>query len=89
MTRKFAAAFRLVFVWAVVGAAQTPPADPVLLGIKQEALRGSRVAEYLFQLTDAVGPRVVGSPALRKSEAWLADRLREYGLQLMLAAAFF
>jgi carboxypeptidase Q len=80
MTRKYGAAFLLIFVWAVVGAAQTAPADPVLLSIKQAATEGSRVAEYLFQLTDAVGPRVVGSPALRKSEVWLADRLGEYGL---------
>jgi hypothetical protein len=81
MNRRCAAVLLVVFGGATVGAAQTPLADPLLLSIKQAATKGSRVADDLFQLTDAVGPRVIGSPALRKSEAWLADRLREYGLQ--------
>jgi len=60
---------------------QTAPADPVLQRIKQEAAANSRIAEDLFQLTDAIGPRVVGSPAIRQAEALVARRLREYGLQ--------
>src|SRR5688572_14002412 len=64
-----------------VGSAQTAPPDPVLATIRREAVERSDVAENLFQLTDAIGPRVVGSPAIRQAETWLAQRLRQYGLQ--------
>ena len=81
MSRTFTIGFLLAFAWVAAGAAQTAQGDSVLRDIKQEATEGSGVAECLFQLTDAVGPRVIGSPALRKTETWLEDRLRDYGLQ--------
>lgn len=81
-------------VWAVVSAAtaaactattlmiaQAGPPDPILERIRREGAERSDLAENIFQLTDAVGPRVVGSPALRQAEAWLMQRLRDYGLE--------
>ncbi|HVG52774.1 MAG TPA: M20/M25/M40 family metallo-hydrolase [Vicinamibacterales bacterium] len=54
--------------------------DPVLDRISSAAKDTSQLADALFQLTDAAGPRVVGSPALRHAEEWLSARLRDYGL---------
>lgn len=41
----------------------------------------SRIREDLLQLTDASGPRNVGSPGLERARIWLEQRLREYGLE--------
>ncbi len=60
--------------------AGTTPADTTLTRIQQEARERSEVRDTLFRLTDAIGPRVVGSPAIRAAEAWLVERLRGYGL---------
>ena len=48
---------------------------------KPPASTDSVVAEDLFQLTDAVGPRTVGSPALQTARNWLQARLKEYGIK--------
>ena len=61
-------------------AAQRSAADPVVTRI-QEAASASALAETVFQLTDSIGPRVVGSPALLEAERRVAERLTDYGLQ--------
>lgn len=81
MTRICTMALLLVPAWLPANAEQAAASGSVLLDMKREAAERSGIAEYLFQLTDANGPRVIGSPSLRKAEAWLADRLHEYGLE--------
>ena len=49
--------------------------------ITNEVTDSAELTENLFQLTDAIGTRVVGSPAIRQAEAWVAERLRKYGLR--------
>jgi carboxypeptidase Q len=61
-------------------AAQRATADPVVTRI-QEAADAAELTETVFHLTDAIGPRVVGSPALLDAERRLAQRLRDYGLR--------
>ncbi len=70
----------LVCAWVAVAVAQSPEADPALQRIKT-AVDASRLSENLFQLTDAIGPRTIASPALRRAEVWASERLRTYGLQ--------
>lgn len=41
--------------------------------------QGSRVEADLRFLTDVVGPRLTGSPAMRRANEWAAQKLREYG----------
>src|SRR5262245_28546084 len=68
-------------ICASPGRSQTAPSDPVLERIRHEAIAGSRLDEDLFRLTDAIGPRVVGSPALGRAQDWVTQRLRDYGLR--------
>lgn len=75
------AAALAVCITTTVQSAQTATPDATLERIRREATERSDAAENLFQLTDAIGPRVVGSPAIRQAEAWLGQRLHEYGLQ--------
>ena len=76
----------LAACFATAGLAQTggaggSAAKASAARIAEEAIDSSELRENLFQLTDAIGPRVVGSPAIRQAEAWVAERLRTYGLR--------
>lgn len=44
-----------------------------------EGLVRSHVAADLEYLTDVIGPRLTGTPALRRANEWTAAKLREYG----------
>ncbi|MFL5515994.1 MAG: hypothetical protein ACJ8DJ_07550, partial [Gemmatimonadales bacterium] len=44
-----------------------------------QATDSSQVMETLQHLTDVIGPRLSGSPAMRKANDWVAERLRSYG----------
>ena len=49
-----------------------------------EALERSEVMENLRHLSDVVGPRLSGSPAMRRANEWTAERFRSYGLTASL-----
>ena len=65
-------------------AAQTPAATPtpdVIERIKDEGLNRSKVMETIEYLTDVIGPRLTGSPALKRANNWTKERLESWGLQ--------
>jgi hypothetical protein len=49
-----------------------------------EAVERSAVMENLRYLSDVIGPRLSGSPAMRRANQWTAERFREYGLTASL-----
>lgn len=62
--------------------AQLPPEKvdlAVLNRIKQEELSHSQIMETVGYLTDVIGPRLTGSPGLKKAQAYALNRLREFG----------
>ena len=56
------------------------PADPIAR-IKEEGEKRSQVMETLGTLTDIIGPRLTGSPALKRANEWTRDRMTEWGLE--------
>jgi hypothetical protein len=71
---------------AVLGASGPAPLEePVDLGsvtrIRDEAFHHSKVMETLAHLTDVIGPRLTGSPALREANEWTRRQLEGWGLQ--------
>lgn len=48
--------------------------------IRQEGLRNSKVMEIAAGITDRVGPRLTGSPNMKKANEWTRDKLTEFGL---------
>jgi carboxypeptidase Q len=54
-----------------------------------EALERSEVMENLRYLSDVIGPRLSGSPAMRRANEWTAERFRSYGLSAALEAFDF
>jgi carboxypeptidase Q len=49
-----------------------------------QAMDHSEVMANLQHLTDVIGPRLSGSPAMRKANDWTAERFRTYGLEAAL-----
>ena len=48
--------------------------------IREEGLNHSQVMKTAFYLTDVAGPRLSGSPGLKKAQNWAANELKSYGL---------
>ena len=79
----------LIFILASAISAQQPspspsptldPNDPVTR-IREEGLKRSRVMETLSYLTDVIGPRLTGSPNMKRANDWTRDQLTKWGLQ--------
>ena len=72
---------------AVPGAfAQTPaPESPAkaadaIARIRDEGLNHSEVMQTLSYLTEVIGPRLTGSPNLKRANEWTRDKLASWGL---------
>ena len=48
--------------------------------IREAALNHSQIMDTVTYLSDVVGPRLTGSPNLKRAEEYARDRLREWGL---------
>jgi carboxypeptidase Q len=57
------------------------PASEAVERIKDEGLNRSQVMQTLSHLTEVIGPRLTGSPAMRRANNWTRDKLTEWGLQ--------
>lgn len=49
--------------------------------IRDEGLHRSRVMDHLSYLTDVIGPRLTGSPAMRRANEWVLDAMRGFGME--------
>src|ERR1041385_974300 len=73
----------LISCWASnVPAQQTAldPNDPIAR-IRDEGLKRSQVMETLSYLSDVIGPRLTGSPNMKRANDWTRDQLTKWGLQ--------
>jgi carboxypeptidase Q len=62
-------------------AAEEPVDLAMVTRIREEAFEHSKVMETLAHLTDVLGPRLTGSPQLRKANEWTRWQLQAWGLQ--------
>jgi hypothetical protein len=85
-------AYLLVLLVAAPAAAQTAaqPAsraavDTAGAGVLiDQAMNHSEVMQNLEYLADMIGPRLTGSPAMKRANDWTAERFRAYGLSATL-----
>ncbi|WP_422928034.1 M20/M25/M40 family metallo-hydrolase [Singulisphaera sp. PoT] len=49
--------------------------------IKEEGLKHSQVMTTLSYLTDVIGPRLTGSPGMKRANEWTRGKLGEWGLE--------
>ena len=71
--------------------AQVPGADgavdeEAVAFFLEEGLQRSQVMEHLSWLCDVYGPRVTGSPNLRKAQRWAAEQFGGFGMAPRLEA---
>ena len=61
----------------------TPALDPndPIARIRDEGLKRSQVMETLSYLSDVIGPRLTGSPNMKRANEWTRDQLTKWGLQ--------
>lgn len=52
----------------------------VMARIREEGMTRSQLPQTLAYLTDVIGPRVTGSPGLRRANEWTKNKLTEWGL---------
>jgi carboxypeptidase Q len=55
--------------------------DGINARIRDEGLNRSRIPELAGYLTEAIGPRLTGSPGMRRANDWTAEQLRGWGLR--------
>src|SRR5260370_20149235 len=62
--------------------ASTAQPDLKIIGqLRDEGQYRSHVAETLVYLTEVIGPRLSGSPAMLRASKWTRDKLAELGLE--------
>src|SRR4051812_45979480 len=62
-------------------AESTKPATDPIERIKDEGLKRSQVMATLSYLTDVIGPRLTGSPELKRANEWTKEKLAGWGLE--------
>jgi carboxypeptidase Q len=88
MLRRSAIVFLLLYALllptlAVNAQQPSPPKDPndPIERIKDEGMNRSQVMQTLSYLSDVIGPRLTGSPNLKRANEWTRDKLAGWGLQ--------
>ena len=72
----------LLLLLVGVGAPTPDPVDlATITRIREEGFRNSKAMETLAQLTDVLGPRLTGSPQMKKSSEWTRAQLAAWGLE--------
>jgi hypothetical protein len=52
----------------------------VVRRIREEGLQRSQIPVLAHHLTDVIGPRLTGSPGMKRANEWTAEKFREWGL---------
>ena len=60
--------------------AEEPVDWPMITQIRQEGFIRSKVMDTLAQLCDVIGPRLTGSPQLKKANEWTREQLQSWGM---------
>ena len=76
----------VVAVLTIVPAASSQVAQEavdleVVQRIRQEGLENSHIDSLAWYLTEVIGPRLTGSPGMRRANEWTAEMLESWGLQ--------
>ncbi|MGO1243707.1 MAG: M20/M25/M40 family metallo-hydrolase [Sphingobacterium sp.] len=54
--------------------------DPIVEKIVKEATDNSQLEPLAFELLDVVGPRLVGTPQMRKANEWAVEKFQSWGI---------
>lgn len=54
--------------------------NPVVQNIVNEANNNSQLENLAFELLDMIGPRLVGSPAMKQANDWAVEKYKSWGI---------
>src|SRR6201995_1551887 len=60
--------------------AQDTPDPTMTQRIREEGMNHSQVMDIAFHLTDVSGPRLSGSPGLKRAQDWAVEQLKSWGM---------
>ncbi|RMH24423.1 MAG: M20/M25/M40 family metallo-hydrolase [Planctomycetota bacterium] len=66
---------------ASVAIAHEPVDLDAITRIRDQGFNHSEVMDYVWHISDRLGPRLTGSPQLKKAQEWARDTLTEIGLK--------
>src|ERR1700709_617531 len=74
--------FSSLLIGGIAGSvfAQEPVDQAAVQKIRDEGLNHSKVMDTAFSLTDVAGPRLAGSPGLKRAQNWAVNQLKSWGL---------
>jgi len=49
--------------------------------IREEGMKRSQVMQTLSYMTDVIGPRLTGSPGMKRANEWTRDKMKDWGMQ--------
>ncbi|MEZ5292715.1 MAG: M20/M25/M40 family metallo-hydrolase [Vicinamibacterales bacterium] len=79
--RRFLPLLILVTALGLPLGAQSPGLDPATIArVREEARTHSKAYEHVWWLSEALGPRVTGTPAFAKASDWVMQQFRTWGL---------
>jgi carboxypeptidase Q len=79
-----AAVIVIATLWAATAALAAGPADDpdleVVSRIRDEGFRHSKIMDIMSELSDRIGPRLTGSPNMKRANEWTRDQFAQWGL---------
>jgi carboxypeptidase Q len=73
------AALAIPAIGAATGTTETVDLEAIT-NIRQEGFRNSKVMNTLSELADRIGPRLTGSPNMKRANDWTREQLEKWGL---------
>jgi carboxypeptidase Q len=79
--KRLISCFAIISLTAALNCRAQEKVDLEMIGkIRYEGFRNSKIMEIASGLMDQIGPRLTGSPNMRKANEWTRDKLKEFGL---------
>ena len=76
----FAALLSSTMVMAQQNIQKQEKLSPIVESIVKEVNNNSQVEHLAFELLDVIGPRLVGSPAMKQANDWAVDKFKNWGI---------
>jgi len=72
----------IIAIWAInfTGSHAQISQDSVLQIIRKHGLKESKVMDIAWNITDGNGPRLTGSPGIKKARTWAQSELKSWGM---------
>src|SRR5215471_18723739 len=83
LSRACALVLTVLMVAAPTATFAAPADQPdleVISQIRNEGFRSSKVMDILSELTDRIGPRLTGSPNMKRANEWTRDQMAQWGM---------